>query len=156
MWLCFISHHFESSLVFFFSFSCVLGVLDTFFFIYFFWNWFKRHLEKLMRQFVIFFIFILFFSFGGDPKPFEGNRTVSLTLKSCGLGPRWELLLVYWQLGDISICEITKYKYKHYSSKCFSIALQLCFPTCCNCTACLALDAVGQNRRLVEEWLGNC
>lgn len=153
MWLYFITYYFESSLgsiYFFFLLSCVLGVLEYFFFFLSF-----IFLEVVQKTFgevneTICNLF-WFFSFGGDPKPFEGNRMVSLTLKNYGLGPWRELFLVYWQWGDISICEIIKHKYKHYSSECFSIALRFCFPACCNYTASLALGVVGQSSILVQE-----
>lgn len=58
------------------SLSCVLGVFGYFFLHLFLWKLFKTHLEKLMRQFVIYCCVVLFFVFflgGGDSKPFEGN-----------------------------------------------------------------------------------
>lgn len=153
MWLYFISYHFESFLgsTFFFSLlelcswsAWILFFFPSFIFLEVVQKTFGEVNETICNLFC-------FFSFGGDPKPFEGNRMVSLTLKNYGLGPRWELLLVYWQLGDISIWEVIKYKYKHYSSKSFSIALQFCFLACCNYAASLALDMVGQTSILVQE-----
>lgn len=151
MWLYFLSQNFETTLgaAFLFLFllllqSCSWSAWLLFFPLHlFFWKQFKRHLEELMRQFAIYLGG--FFSFGGDPKPFEGNRMVSLTLRSYGWGPWWELLWVYWQLGDISICEMIKYKWKCYSSECFSAALQLCF------SSTLQFLGWGQNSVWVQE-----
>lgn len=119
MWLYFLSQNFEMTLgtafLFLFLFllllqSCSWSAWLLFFFFpphLFFWKWFKRHLEELMRQFAI-YLGVFFFLLGAIQSHFGGNGMVSLTLRSHGWGPWWELLWAYWQLGDVSICAMIK------------------------------------------------
>lgn len=67
------------------SLSCVLGVFGYFFLHLFLWKLFKTHLEKLMRQFVIYCCVVFFW--GGEGEVIQSHLKAMETLKGCGLGP---------------------------------------------------------------------